>query len=84
GQYVHVDRLESATPVLILHEVKPSSSMSILSSLTSCYSFPNSFEKFFNGVKNQSKIKGLDKDIAKLNLGRRGLHFVGEFKWEEI
>nr|GEY40558.1 hypothetical protein [Tanacetum cinerariifolium] len=48
--------------------------MSILSSPTSCYSLPNSFEKFSNGVKNQSKINGLDKDIAKLNLRRRGLH----------
>nr|GEY60014.1 hypothetical protein [Tanacetum cinerariifolium] len=67
-----------------LSKVKPSSSMSILSSPTSCYSLPNSFEKFSNGVKNQSKIKGLDKDIVKLNLGRRGLRFVGEFKWEEI
>ncbi|GJW10645.1 hypothetical protein Tco_1576472, partial [Tanacetum coccineum] len=55
-----------------LSKVKPSSSKSIPSSPTSCYSLPNSFEKFSNGVKNQSKIKGLDKDIAKLNLGEKG------------
>nr|GEW43356.1 hypothetical protein [Tanacetum cinerariifolium] len=55
-----------------LSKVKPSSSRSIPSSPTSCYSLPNSFEKFSNGVKNQSKIKGLDKDIAKLNLGEKG------------
>nr|GEU44788.1 hypothetical protein [Tanacetum cinerariifolium] len=63
-----------------LSKVKPSSSRSIPSSPTSCYSLPISFEKFSNGVKNQSKIKGLDKDIAKLNLGRRGLRFVGRVR----
>ncbi|CAI9261503.1 unnamed protein product [Lactuca saligna] len=145
GQYVHVERLESATPVPILHGVRPvpgrhpcvgtpedivathslgflnnngsstsntttskllgnvklpskkdtnpttvsarsngaieksrqslakvKPSRSIPSSPTSCYSLPTSFEKFSNGVKNQSKIKGSDKEIGKLNLGEKG------------
>lgn len=41
-----------------LAKSKSSSSRSIPSSPTSCYSLPNSFEKFANGVKNQAKIKG--------------------------
>ncbi|KAL7601433.1 uncharacterized protein LOC111897179 [Lactuca sativa] len=53
-----------------LAKVKPS--RSIPSSPTSCYSLPTSFEKFSNGVKNQSKIKGSDKEIGKLNLGEKG------------
>ncbi|CAH9122455.1 unnamed protein product [Cuscuta epithymum] len=40
---------------------KSSSSKSIPSSPTSCYSLPNSFEKFANGVKHQAKIKGLER-----------------------
>ncbi|MFS8035269.1 hypothetical protein Hanom_Chr17g01591061 [Helianthus anomalus] len=56
-----------------LAKVKASSSRSIPSSPTSCYSMPTSFEKFSSGVKNQSKInKGLDKEISKLNLGGKG------------
>lgn len=55
-----------------LAKVRPSSSRSIPSSPTSCYSLPNSFEKFSSGVKNQSKIKGFDKEISKLNLGEKG------------
>ncbi|KAL4590391.1 hypothetical protein LXL04_003320 [Taraxacum kok-saghyz] len=55
-----------------LSKVKPSNSRSIPSSPTSCYSLPTSFEKFSNGVKNQSKIKGFDKEIGKLNLGEKG------------
>lgn len=55
-----------------LAKVKPSNSRSIPSSPTSCYSLPTSFEKFSNGVKNQSKIKGFDKEIGKLNLGEKG------------
>lgn len=56
-----------------LAKVKPSNSRSIPSSPTSCYSLPTSFEKFSSGVKyhNQSKIKGLDKEIGKLNLGEK-------------
>ncbi|XP_076914628.1 uncharacterized protein LOC143573707 [Bidens hawaiensis] len=49
-----------------LAKVKPSGSRSIPSSPTSCYSMPTSFEKFSSGVKNQAKIKELDKDIGKL------------------
>ncbi|KAF5778927.1 hypothetical protein HanXRQr2_Chr12g0553341 [Helianthus annuus] len=55
-----------------LAKVKASSSRSIPSSPTSCYSMPTSFEKFSSGVKNQSKIKGLDKEISKVNLGGKG------------
>ncbi|VFQ75539.1 unnamed protein product [Cuscuta campestris] len=40
---------------------KSSGSKSIPSSPTSCYSLPNSFEKFSNGVKQQTKIKGLER-----------------------
>lgn len=36
---------------------------------TSCYSVPNSFEKFSNGIKQQSSIRGFDKTIGKLSLG---------------
>ncbi|KAL3619926.1 hypothetical protein CASFOL_034838 [Castilleja foliolosa] len=36
---------------------KSSGSRSIPSSPTSCYSLPTSFEKFANGVKNQTKVK---------------------------
>ncbi|KAI3695646.1 hypothetical protein L1987_78645 [Smallanthus sonchifolius] len=54
-----------------LAKVKPltSKSKSIPSSPTSCYSMPTSFEKFSSGIKHQAKIKGLDKEIGKLNLG---------------
>ncbi|XP_060171803.1 uncharacterized protein LOC132602980 [Lycium barbarum] len=37
------------------------SSRSIPTSPTSCYSLPTSFEKFSNGVKQQAKVKGLDR-----------------------
>ncbi|KAK9288471.1 hypothetical protein L1049_016928 [Liquidambar formosana] len=47
---------------------KSSNSRSIPSSPTSCYSLPTSFEKFANGIKQQAKIKGLDKATAKLGL----------------
>lgn len=36
-------------------------SRSIPNSPTSCYSLPTSFEKFANGVKQQAKIKGLER-----------------------
>ncbi|KAL0322707.1 UNVERIFIED_CONTAM: hypothetical protein Sangu_1890000 [Sesamum angustifolium] len=42
-------------------KLKSSGSRSIPSSPTSCYSLPTSFEKFANGVKQQSKIKGLER-----------------------
>lgn len=42
-------------------KLKPSGSRSIPSSPTSCYSLPTSFEKFSNGVKQQAKIKGLER-----------------------
>lgn len=43
-------------------------SKSIPSSPSSCYSLPNSFEKFSNGIKQQAKIKGFEKATAKLGL----------------
>ncbi|KAL8491819.1 hypothetical protein ACS0TY_023434 [Phlomoides rotata] len=42
-------------------KLKSSGSRSIPSSPTSCYSLPTSFEKFANGVKQQAKIKGLER-----------------------
>ncbi|KAF5821484.1 hypothetical protein HanRHA438_Chr01g0014951 [Helianthus annuus] len=51
-------------------KVKPSNgSRSIPSSPTSGYTLSTSFEKFSSVVKHQSKIKGSDKEIGKLNLG---------------
>lgn len=44
-----------------LVRVKSSSSRSIPTSPTSCYSLPTSFEKFSNGVKQQAKVKGLER-----------------------
>lgn len=38
-----------------------SSSRSIPTSPTSCYSLPTSFEKFSNGVKQQAKVKSLER-----------------------
>ncbi|CAN1145244.1 hypothetical protein LINPERHAP2_LOCUS14579 [Linum perenne] len=54
-----------------LPKLKPSSSRSIPSSPTSCYSLPNSFEKFSSGVKQQAKIKGLDKGSPRMGLAER-------------
>ncbi|KAL3506767.1 hypothetical protein ACH5RR_032149 [Cinchona calisaya] len=57
-----------------LGKSRSSNSRSIPSSPTSCYSLPTSFEKFANGVKQQAKIKGLDrleKATAKLGLGEK-------------
>ncbi|CAK7322653.1 unnamed protein product [Dovyalis caffra] len=45
---------------------KSSSSRSIPSSPTSCYSLPTSFEKFSNGVRQQAKVKGLDKGSPRI------------------
>ncbi|CAK9149879.1 unnamed protein product [Ilex paraguariensis] len=63
-----VERKES------LVKSKSSSSRSIPSSPTSCYSLPTSFEKFANGIKQQAKIKGLDrleKATSKVGLGEK-------------
>ncbi|XAR71108.1 hypothetical protein NMG60_11028223 [Bertholletia excelsa] len=46
-------------------------SKSIPSSPTSCYSLPTSFEKFANGLKQQAKIKALEKASAKLGVGEK-------------
>ncbi|XP_057958053.1 uncharacterized protein LOC131150959 [Malania oleifera] len=51
-----------------LMKAKSSSTRSIPSSPTSCYSLPTSFEKFASGIKQQAKIKGLDKTTPKLGL----------------
>lgn len=50
---------------------KSLSSRSIPSSPTSCYSLPTSFEKFSSGLKAQSKVKGLQKIAAKLEVGEK-------------
>jgi hypothetical protein len=47
-------------------KVKSTSSRSIPSSPTSCYSLPTSFEKFSNGVRLQAKVKGLDKGSPRI------------------
>ncbi|KAM7489684.1 hypothetical protein LguiB_027168 [Lonicera macranthoides] len=71
---------KSQLPKLVLNSVEKkeslaksrlSTSRSIPSSPTSCYSLPNSFEKFSNGIKNQAKIKGEDKAKDKLGLGQK-------------
>ncbi|CAA2958848.1 Hypothetical predicted protein [Olea europaea subsp. europaea] len=55
-------------------KLNSSSSRSIPSSPTSCYSLPTSFEKFANGIKQQGKIKGLErleKVTAKVGSGEK-------------
>ncbi|PIA29687.1 hypothetical protein AQUCO_05800061v1 [Aquilegia coerulea] len=47
---------------------RPKSSHSRISSPTSCYSLPTSFEKFSNGIKQQSKIKGSGKSTTGLGM----------------
>ncbi|KAK6930518.1 Protein of unknown function DUF936, plant [Dillenia turbinata] len=47
-------------------KLKSLASKSIPSSPTSCYSLPTSFEKFSNSIKQQAKIKGLDKGTVKV------------------
>ncbi|KAJ8755500.1 hypothetical protein K2173_019298 [Erythroxylum novogranatense] len=47
-------------------KLKTSSSRSIPSSPSSCYSLPTSFEKFASGVSQQAKIKGLEKGSPRL------------------
>ncbi|KAJ7980673.1 DUF936 family protein [Quillaja saponaria] len=51
-----------------LSKLKSLNSRSIPSSPTSGYSLPTSFEKFSNGVKQQAKIKGVDKTTAKVGV----------------
>ncbi|KAG5226393.1 CTP synthase [Salix suchowensis] len=45
---------------------KSTSSRSIPSSPSSCYSLPTSFDKFSNGVRQQEKVKGLDKGSPRI------------------
>jgi hypothetical protein len=54
-----------------LGRLKSFNSRSIPSSPTSCYSLPSSFEKFANGVRQQSEIKG-GKATAKLGVAEKG------------
>ncbi|GAA0138251.1 hypothetical protein LIER_00032 [Lithospermum erythrorhizon] len=59
---------------------KSSNSRSIPSSPTSCYSLPTSFEKFSSSVKQQAKIKGLErleKATTKLAFGEKGSPIYG-------
>lgn len=62
----------------VLGKSKSSSSRSIPSSPTSVYSLPTSFEKFANGVKHQSRIKGLDKVTAKVGSVEKASSVRGE------
>ncbi|XP_054812070.1 uncharacterized protein LOC129313149 [Prosopis cineraria] len=55
-----------------LTRLKSLNSRSIPSSPTSCYSLPSSFEKFANGVKQQAKIKGVEKLAAKVGVVETG------------
>lgn len=53
-------------------KLNPWGSRSIPSSPSSCYSLPTTFEKFSNGVKQQGKIKGLDRlEKASSKLGSK-------------
>ncbi|GLT58234.1 hypothetical protein SLA2020_311450 [Shorea laevis] len=52
-------------------------SRSIPSSPTSCYSLPTSFEKFANGMKQQAKIKGLDKGSPKVGSAEKAVSLHG-------
>ncbi|KAJ4838473.1 hypothetical protein Tsubulata_034935 [Turnera subulata] len=61
---LHLD-LKKESP---LGKSKNSSSRSIPSSPTSCYSLPTSFEKFANGVKGQTKIKGMEKGSPRMGV----------------
>lgn len=63
-----------------LLRLKPSNSRSIPSSPTSFYSLPTSFEKFSSSVKQQAKIKGLErleKATTKLASGEKGSPISG-------
>ncbi|XP_017223375.1 uncharacterized protein LOC108199879 isoform X1 [Daucus carota subsp. sativus] len=63
---VGVGSVEKKEPAL----KKSLSSRSIPSSPMSCYSLPNSFEKFSNGIKQQGKIGGFGK-TTKLASGEK-------------
>ncbi|GKV39195.1 hypothetical protein SLEP1_g47003 [Rubroshorea leprosula] len=52
-------------------------SRSIPSSPTSCYSLPTSFEKFANGMKQQARIKGLDKGSPKVGSAEKAVSLHG-------
>ncbi|CAI9777050.1 unnamed protein product [Fraxinus pennsylvanica] len=61
-------------------KLNSSSSRSIPTSPTSCYSLPTSFEKFANGIKQQGKIKGLErleKATAKVGSGEKAISVRG-------
>lgn len=64
--------VEKKEPVL----KKSLSSRSIPSSPVSCYSLPNSFEKFANGIKQQGKIGGFGK-TTKLASGDKATSVRG-------
>ncbi|KAF8402367.1 hypothetical protein HHK36_013322 [Tetracentron sinense] len=55
---------------------KSSNSRSIPSSPTSCYSLPTSFEKFANGIKQQAKIRGLERPTAGMGLVEKAASFL--------
>ncbi|KAG7653587.1 hypothetical protein ISN44_As01g008290 [Arabidopsis suecica] len=62
-----------------LGKLKTSSgSKSIPSSPTSCYSLPNSFAKFANGIKQQQNVKPklLDKGSPRMGLSDKGLSLL--------
>ncbi|KAK3031886.1 hypothetical protein RJ639_035196 [Escallonia herrerae] len=60
--------LNSAEKKELLGKSKSSNSRLIPSSPTSCYSLPTSFQKFADGVRQQAKIKGLDRATGKLGV----------------
>ncbi|KAL8104383.1 uncharacterized protein LOC141677420 isoform X2 [Apium graveolens] len=69
---VGLGSVEKKEPVL----KKSLSSRSIPSSPMSCYSLPNSFEKFSNGIKQQGKIVGFGK-TSKLASGDKATSVRG-------
>ncbi|OIW08978.1 hypothetical protein TanjilG_05954 [Lupinus angustifolius] len=58
---------------LSLVQLRTMDSRSIPSSPRSCYSLPNSFDKFSNGVKqHEAKVKGVDKLTGKVGVVETG------------
>ncbi|KAJ8559799.1 hypothetical protein K7X08_003857 [Anisodus acutangulus] len=57
----HLSKLVVEKKDSLMRVKSSSSSRSIPTSPTSCYSLPTSFEKFSNGVKQQAKVKGLER-----------------------
>ncbi|KAK4370709.1 hypothetical protein RND71_010184 [Anisodus tanguticus] len=57
----HLSKLVVEKKDSLMRVKTSSSSRSIPTSPTSCYSLPTSFEKFSNGVKQQAKVKGLER-----------------------